>query len=596
MSETWPDGSIIVRSLEPLGPHPRSVIHDFRQHSEQHPDRPLLIELDGNRRVELSWGEARRQADSLAQSLLDRGLASRSLLVLSRNSRLHLLALLAGMTVGAPVVPTSVAYSLRSVSHTRLREVAQLVDPALVVAEDSSYNAAVSAVASGRLVLSREGDVPGSLSLVEMTRKAPSVDVELRCAALEYADTAKIMFSSGSTGAPKGVITTHGMLSANQQQMRQIWPFLHEDPPVVLDWLPWSHTFGGSHNLNMILSNGGTLWVDDGGPGPALIERTVRNLNLARPTIYFNVPAGYSSLLPQLERDPAAARAFFDRLRVVFYAAAALPQQSWDRIVKLAEEYGSEVRITTSWGLTETSPAATSAHFPILRSDCIGVPLPGLELRLVPMTEKSEVRVRGVTVTPGYYSDSTSTAQAFDEDGFFRTGDAVAMVNQDDPHQGLVFRGRIAEDFKLATGTFVHVGALRPRLVSASSNLISDAVICGHDGDRVTAMAWLSPGHANRCDSDGVPEEGLRRELTATLRRLAAEGRGSSQRVERVLVLLEPPQLDSGELTDKGYINQRVVRERRADLVALLAADPLAPQVVALDLSGESMIEPEADH
>jgi feruloyl-CoA synthase len=331
----------------------------------------------------------------------------------------------------------------------------------------------------------------------------------------------------------------------------------------------------------MVLTNGGTLWIDDGRPVPGLVERTVRNLADARPTVYLNVPAGYAALLPHLERDPAAARAFLDRLRLGFFAAAALPQQLWDRLEKLAGDHGSAMQMTTSWGLTETAPAATSAHFPITRSDVLGVPLPGVELALVTAGEKTEVRVRGANVTPGYYRRPELTEAAFDEEGFFRTGDAVSLADSDDPAAGLLFRGRIAEDFKLSTGTFVSVGTLRPRLLSASQGLLTDAVICGENGDCVTAMVWLNPGAAGRVDDDGVPEESLRAELVATMQRLAAEGGGTSQCVERLLVLREPAGLDAGEITDKGYVNQRAVRERRADLVAQLSANPPPTRVVS---------------
>jgi feruloyl-CoA synthase len=452
-----------------------------------------------------------------------------------------------------------------------------LVDPGLVVAEDAAFAGAADAVAAGRTVLSR--DLPGAVRPDEFG-SAPTDEVDRRCAALDRDEVAKILFTSGSTGVPKGVVTTHGMLSANQQQIRQVWPFLADEPPVLLDWLPWSHTFGGNHDLNLVLTNGGTLWIDDGRPAPALVERTVRNLHDARPTVYLNVPAGYAALLPHLERDPAAAEAFLGRLRLGFFAAAALPQQLWDRLEKLAADHGARMRMTTAWGLTETAPAATSAHFPITRSDVLGVPLPGLELALVPVGDKVEVRVRGANVTPGYHRRPDLTEAAFDEEGFFRTGDAVALADPDDVSAGLLFRGRIAEDFKLATGTFVSVGTLRPKLLSASLGLLSDAVICGHDGDRVTALVWLHPDHAGRVDADGRPEDALRAALAETMRRLAADGGGSSQRVDRLLVLTEPAALDAGEITDKGYVNQAAVRERRARLVALLDTVPLPAQVV----------------
>jgi feruloyl-CoA synthase len=572
-----PEGRLIVRSTEPLGEHAASVVHDFRAISEAHPERLLVAERNGDDWAWLTWGDARAQVDRLAQGLLDRGLADRPVMVLSGNSRLHLVVTLAAMTVGAPAVPTSVAYSLQSTDHAKLRAMAELVDPGLVVAESAAFAGAVAAVGGGRTVLSPELD--GAVRPDDLAAE-PTDEVDRRCAALRRDDVAKILFTSGSTGTPKGVLNTHGMLSANQQQMRQVWPFLAEEPPVLLDWLPWSHTFGGNHDTNLVLTNGGTLWIDDGRPAPGLVERTVRNLADARPTVYLNVPAGYAALLPHLERDPAAAAAFLDRLRLGFFAAAALPQQLWDRLAKLASDHGSAMQMTTSWGLTETAPAATSAHFPITRSDILGVPLPGVELALVPVGEKTEVRVRGANVTPGYYRRPDLTAAAFDDEGFFRTGDAVALADSDDPAAGLLFRGRIAEDFKLSTGTFVSVGTLRPRLLSASQGLLTDAVICGENGDVVTALVWLAPDAASRLDDDGVPDESLRAELAATMQRLAAHGGGSSQCVERLLVLREPAGLDAGEITDKGYVNQRAVRERRSDDVALLSAEPPAARVV----------------
>ena len=577
-AEQRPGDRLHIRSVEQLGPHPVSVVHSFRAHSEAHPDRLLVAERSADDEwIKGSWGELRSEADRLAQGLLDRGLADRPVMVLSGNSRLQLAATLAALTVGAPVVPTSVAYALQSKDHQKLRVMAELVDPGVVVAEGSAFGAAVDAVARGRTVLGR--DLPGALSPQEFGA-APSDEVDARCAGLRRTDVAKILFTSGSTGTPKGVLNTHGQLAANQQQIRQVWPFLEDEPPVLLDWLPWSHTFGGNHNMNMVLVNGGSLWIDDGRPAPPLIGRTARNLTDVRPTLYFNVPAGYAALLPLLEGDESLARAFLDRLRLGFFAAAALPQQLWDRLESLSARHGGRMQMTTSWGLTETAPAATSAHFPITRSDILGVPLPGVEVALVPVGDKREIRVKGPNVTPGYSGRPDLTEAAFDEEGFLRTGDAVALADPDDVTAGLVFRGRIAEDFKLSTGTFVSVGTLRPRLLSASRFLLLDAVICGQDGDCVTAMVWLGPAHAGRVGADGVPEDSLRAELAATMQRLAAEGGGSSQCVERLLVLTEPAQLDAGEITDKGYVNQAAVRDRRADLVALLTAEPPPPRVV----------------
>ncbi|WP_433685749.1 AMP-binding protein [Nocardia sp. CA-119907] len=314
---------------------------------------------------------------------------------------------------------------------------------------------------------------------------------------------------------------------------------------------------------------------------PGLVERTVANLREVRPNLYFNVPAGYAALLPLLEREPAAARAFLDRLRFAFFAGAGLPQQLWERLDALARSHGSDMRITASWGSTESCPVATSVHFTTERSDCIGVPVPGVELALVPVANTTEARLRGPNLTPGYHRRPDLAATAFDEHGFFRTGDAVDFTDSRDPLAGLIFRGRIAEDFKLATGTFVTVGTLRPRLLSAARGLLNDAVICGENAEYVTALVWLHPDHLGRVDADGAPDGGLRDELRVALRRLADEGGGTSQRIERVAISTEPRSADAGEITDKGYINQRAVRSRRDHDVAQVYADPCPVQVVA---------------
>jgi feruloyl-CoA synthase len=573
-AERRADGTLRIWSDEPLQPTDPSVASVFRRGSEEHPERLLLAERGADGWRETTWGQARAAADSLVQAFLDRGVGDRPIMVLSGNSRSHLLVTLAAYTLGVPVVPASVAYSLQSTDHAKLRTMADLTDPGVVYADDAAaFGPALAAVGADRLVLTGP-------ELEPLLATVPTAEVGARCAANRPDDVAKILFTSGSTGTPKGVLTTNGMLTANQQQMRQAWPFLADEPPVLLDWLPWSHTFGGNHNLGMILANGGSLWIDDGKPVPGLVERTVRNLADVSPTMYFNVPAGYAAMVPILERDDEAAALFFARLRLGFFAAAALPQQLWDRLEALAARHGSGMRMTTSWGLTETSPAATTTHFAVTRSDCLGVPLPGVELKLVPTGGKTEVRLRGPNITPGYHRRPDLTAAAFDDEGYLCTGDAVELADPGDVSQGLLFRGRIAEDFKLSTGTFVSVGTLRPALLSASGGIISDAVICGQDGDFVGALIWLHPDHAARCDDDGTPAADLRADLDAALQRLAASGGGSSQRVERVLVLREPPALDAGEITDKGYVNQRAVRDRRADHVARLLADPCDPRVV----------------
>ena len=450
--------------------------------------------------MELTWGEAGRRANAVAQALLDRGLSDkRPVLILSGNSIDQAVLTLGGFLAGVPVVPVSPAYSLMSQDYGKVKHIAQLIKPGLVYAADAGpFGGVLSAVDFGgaELVLSSG---QGATRFSDLVATKPSMDVEDALEAVTPDSVAKILFTSGSTAMPKGVINTHRMLSANQQSLAQIWPFMNDTPPVLVDWLPWNHTFGGNHNFNLILKRGGTLYIDAGRPAPPLMPITVRNLSEIAPTVYFNVPAGYGALLPFLERDEALRAKFFERLDLIFYAAAALPQDLWTRLENVAREArGEPVMMTSSWGLTETSPLATAAHFPIDRAGVIGVPVPGVEIKLTPVDDKLEMRVKGPNVTPGYLGQPDTTAAAFDEDGWYRTGDAGRLEDPDDPNQGLVFDGRVVEDFKLLTGTFVSVGNLRIAALAAASPLLMDAVVCGHDRDYVGLLAWLQLGRGAR--------------------------------------------------------------------------------------------------
>jgi feruloyl-CoA synthase len=575
-AEHLPDGSLLLTCRQPLDDRAKpDVLATFFARCAQHPDRLLVAERGQHGWTKLTWGEAGERVGRISQGLLDRGVAGRPILIASHNSIAHLLITLAGYALGSPIVPVSAAYSLQSTDFSKLSHIIAATDPAAVFAENDDYARILPVVGEVGLVLTAAGTVPGLTPLAEI-ESAPTTPLPSLTTNID--DTvAKIMFTSGSTGMPKGVINTHGMLAANQQQMRQVWPFLQDEPPVILDWLPWSHTFGGNHNVNMVIVNGGSLWIDDGRPAPQLIGRTIANLAEVSPTLYFNVPAGYSALLPHLEADSTLAERFFSRLRVALFAAAALPQQHLDRLRVLAERYGSAMHPTTSWGMTETAPAATSAHFAMTRSDTIGVPLPGVTLKLVPSEGKYEVRLRGPNVTPGYYGRPDLDEALFDRDGYLRTDDAVTLADPADPNKGLIFSGRISENFKLSTGTFVTVGLVRPQLISAMNGLIHDAVICGEGGEFVAALVWIHPSHAHRVSADGTPDAGLRTELSAALDGLAAAGGGSSHVVRRLLILSEPPDIDLGETTDKGYVNQRLVRKLRARLVAeLVSVEPSA--------------------
>jgi feruloyl-CoA synthase len=583
------DGSILLWSQTALAPYPASVVGMFRAAADAHPERTLAAQRDGDGWRVVSYAQARAAADAIGQSLLDRRLGARPLMILSGNSIEHLLLTLGAHTVGVTVAPISVAYSLQSRAHAKLRAIAELADPGLVFADDSHAYAAAIAAIGDREVVTAGGAAAGrtATALSDLMSTRPTPEVERHMAEQTPDTVVKLLFTSGSTGHPKGVLTTNRMLCSNQQMMRQVWPFLAKEPPVLLDWLPWSHTFGGSHNLNMVLANGGSLWIDDGRPAPGLLERTLRNLGDVSPTIYFNVPAGYAALIPALEQDAELARRFFARLRIVFFAAAALPQQLWERIERLAARLGAPAQMTTSWGATETGPAATSAHFTSGRSDCIGVPLPGVQLKLAPVGDKLEIRVKGPNVTPGYHGRPDLEASAFDGGGFYRTGDAVRLIDEASPESGLRFDGRIAEDFKLSTGTWVSVGTLRTALLSAAEGLLQDAVLGGHDNDYVGALAWLNLSNARR--TAGADDQADARTLAGDPAVRAALARalevlhrdtGSSQHIARLLLLEEPASLDAGEITDKGYINQRATLERRRSRLERLFADPPHPDVI----------------
>ena len=550
-------GNMYLRSPQKLGSYPRCVTEWLVQWSDKAPQRTFLAERKGDGWRTLSYRETYGAVRRIGQALLDRGIGpERPVAILSDNGIDHALLALGAMHVGIPAAPISPAYSLMSKDFGKLKYIFELLNPGLVYAADAKkFEPALAAVGAR------------STPVEELLETNPGSTLEREYVKVGPDTVAKILFTSGSTGLPKGVVNTQRMLCANQQMLAQAWPLVEDRPPVVLDWLPWNHTFGGNHNFNLVLRNGGTLYVDGGKPVPGLVETTVKNLSEIAPTLYFNVPRGYDLLLPFLERDAALRKKFFSELDVLFYAAAALPQNLWDRIKKLAAAEGANrFAMLSAWGSTETSPLATSVHFPMERPGVIGLPVAGCELKLVPSAGKLEVRVRGPNVMPGYYKRPDLTAAAFDEEGFYRIGDAVRFADPDDPAQGIVFDGRVAEDFKLSTGTWVNVGKVRVRLIAAADPLIADAVITGHDRDEIGALVFLGPAAKDAPD--------LAARLKTALSKLNSEG-GTSTHVRRLLVMSEAPSIDANEITDKGYMNQRAVLERRAALVAkLYSGDP----------------------
>jgi feruloyl-CoA synthase len=586
------DGSYVLRSREPLAPAPRNLGSILAKSADERPDVPFFAERAANggwRHV--TYAEALDAARAIGQALLERGLGpDRPVVALSGNAIDYALVMLACYVSGVPFVPVSPAYSLVSTDHAKLGHIAALVEPGLVYVDDeSSFARALDAVDfGGAEVVSA---VPGASAtpLAELEATRPDARLDAVAAAVSPDHVAKYLFTSGSTGLPKGVITTHGMLCINQQMLQQVWPFLREEPPVLVDWLPWSHTFGGSNNIGLVMMAGGTFYIDAGKPLPGLIDVTVQNLREVSPTIYFNVPRGFALLVPYLERDEELAAKFFERLRLILYAAAALTPEMWQRLQELSKRTtGRAVTMTAAWGSTETAPMATMAHFPLDGPGNVGVPVPGVEVKMVPNGAKLEMRVRGPNVMPGYLGDPALTAAAFDEEGFYRIGDAGRPVDPENPAAGIVFDGRIAEDFKLSTGSWVSVASVRVAVVSAAAPVVSDAVVAGPDRDDIGLLAWIDPAAAERafgCTgslSEVVAHEAVRAHVVDALSRYNTTNTATTQRVARVLLLDEPPSIDANEITDKGYINQRAVLEHRAALVERLYAREPDGAVLAL--------------
>lgn len=583
LRESRPDGSFVLRSPHALPTPARCVGQWLEEWAQRTPDAVAFAQrAPGGGWGELSWAQTRQQVGRVAQALLNLNLPEEDpVVVLSDNSLHQLLLVLACLHVGRAVCTVSSAYSRLTQDHSKVTGILQTLKPGLLYADNAAvYGPAVRAARLSGLhmpvVLSQGAEeIQGALAFESMmaTEETPAV---MQAFARITPDTvAKYLLTSGSTGTPKVVINTHRMLCANQEMLASAWRFLQHEKPVVVDWLPWSHTFGGNHNLHIVMRNGGTLVIDEGRPAPGLVEKSLANLVKCKPTLYFNVPRGLDLILPLLEADDEAARAFFSRLRMVFYAGAALPQATWDRLQALSRRVrGQEVWLTTSWGSTETAPAVTLAHFRLERAGNIGIPLPGVDLKFVPNGGKLEMRVRGVNVFPGYRNAPELTAQAFDEEGYYCIGDAGLLVDEAHPEKGVIFNGRVAEDFKLTTGTWVSVGTLRVKLVSALAPWAQDAVITGHDRDEVGALIFPSAQAA------ALSPEELHARIQTALLTLKGEGGGSSQVPARALVLSEPPSSDGGEITDKGYINQRAVLTRRAAQVQALYEG--APGVVTL--------------
>ncbi len=588
------DGSILVLPEGRLGAYPRRLTERLEHWAALAPDRTLLARRDpanGGAWRRLGYRKALAAARAIGQALLDRGLsAERPVAILSPNCLEQAMLTLACLHVGVSVAPVSPSYALLATDYAKLRHCLGTLTPGLVFCSDGARfgRAIAAAVPAGtELVVTAnppEGRDATPFAALLSTLPTPAVDAAAH--AVDPDAPAKILFTSGSTGMPKGVVNTQRMLCSNQQMLVEAFPFMGEAPPTLLDWLPWHHTFGGNHNVGIALYNGGTLYMDDGKPVPGGFEESLRNLREIAPTIYFNVPRGFEEVVHHLKRDAALRRHFFAGVKMMFYSSAGLPQHIWDELDAMAlAEVGAKVPMITGLGATETAPFAICVREEFSESGAVGLPVPGVDLKLAPVGDKLEARVRGPSITPGYWRNPKATEAAFDEEGWYRFGDALVPLDRDDWQKGFRFDGRITEDFKLSTGTWVSVGPLRAKLVAGLAPYVKDVVLAAPDRDCLAAILVPEPEGIARLVPKGespATHPGLRAALAEKLAALAAETTASSQRVVRAALLTAPLSLDAGEITDKGSINQRAVLASRSALVEELFADPPPPHVIAI--------------
>jgi feruloyl-CoA synthase len=595
-AEQRADGCWLLRSLDPLRDYPVRYTEFLARWANTRPNSVLLAQRDaaGEWR-KLTYAAAYEQVQQIAGALLQRGLsAERPLMILSGNSIEHALLAWAAMHIGVPVAPISPAYSLIDPEAARVKHALTLLTPGLVYAEDAAaFDRAVSKVVPAETeIVALHGQFKSRAhTRFESLGGEVSSEVERAHRAVNADTVAKFLFTSGSTRLPKAVINTHRMLTSNQQMHTQCYPFLRDDPPVLMDWLPWHHTAGGNANMGTVLSNGGTVYIDTGKPTEAGMSQTVANLREVAPTVYYTVPRGLEMLVEEMRRDPSLRQRFFSRLRLIFPAGAALPKPVQDAVEEMSVQVtGHKVPMTMGLGMTETAPFAISAHLPAWQAGVIGLPAPGVEVKLVPVGDKLEIRYRGPSITPGYWRQPELTREAFDSEGYFCSGDAATFMQPGFPEQGLRFDGRIAEDFKLSSGTWVNVGALRATVLAAGVPYVQDIVLTGHDRDELGMLVFLCASARQLCphlnDDAAYHQVAADAHVCAWLRglldQLAARAGGSSQRIVRALILDRPPSIAAGEVTDKGSINQRAVLQSRQAAVEMLYSSNRDPRVVVL--------------
>ena len=602
--ERHSDGTIVMRSPHVVPAYPRMLTERLVHWAKIAPDRIFLAQRDAaGAWRSMSYAQTLAAVRALGAALLARGLnAERPVAILSGNDIEHALIAVAAMHVGIPYAPISVPYSLLSQDFGKLKFIIEILSPGLVFANNgTAFARAIAAALPRDVEVAVTANAPAdrtTTSLAALLQTPPASAVEAAHARVKPDQAAKILFTSGSTGRPKGVENTHRMLAANQAMIRAAMPFVGEEPPILVDWLPWNHTFGSNHNFGLVLDNGGSLYIDEGKPLPGPIETTVRNLREIAPTIYFNVPKGFEMLLPYLAADGALRDTFFSRLKVLFYAGAGLAQHVLDGFQELAvKTTGERILFMSSLGSTETAPAALSCNWQSERAGNIGVPLPGVTLKLIPCEGKLEARLQGDNIMPGYWRAPELTADAFDEEGFYKIGDALKFADPADPAKGMLFDGRLAEDFKLATGTWVSVGPLRSAFIAHCAPLMRDVVLAGAERDEVTALIFPDVDACRAIATDlasdaPVPhvlgDPRVRAAFARKLGGFAAASTGTSNRIVRAVLLAEPASLDIGEMTDKGSINQRAVLAHRDAIVEALYADPPPEIIVAKEPSKQT--------